>query len=57
VEQKVWEVNTAFFEAYQRIYDIIKLPDGSMCYIKRGDVDPETSSCREYQVNRDRMRK
>jgi len=27
VEQKVSEVNQAFFEAYQRIYDIIKLPD------------------------------
>ena len=32
VEQKVWEVNQAFFEAYQRIYDIIKLPDGSSCF-------------------------
>ncbi len=32
VEQKVREVNQAFFEAYQRIYDIIKLPDGSSCF-------------------------
>lgn len=32
VEQKVWEVNQAFFEGYQRIYDIIKLPDGSSCF-------------------------
>lgn len=32
VEEKVWEINTAFFEAYQRIYDIIKLPDGSAAY-------------------------
>ena len=29
VGQKVMEINLAFFEAYQRIYDIIKLPDGS----------------------------
>lgn len=32
VEQKVMEVNQAYFEAYQRIYDIIKLPDGSSCF-------------------------
>jgi hypothetical protein len=32
VEEKVWEVNQAFFAAYQRIYDIIKLPDGSSCF-------------------------
>jgi hypothetical protein len=32
VEQKVMEVNQAFFEAYQRIYDLIKLPDGSSCF-------------------------
>jgi len=32
VEAKVWEINQAFFEAYQRIYDIIKLPDGSSCF-------------------------
>lgn len=32
VEEKVMEVNQAFFEAYQRIYDIIKLPDGSSCF-------------------------
>ena len=32
VEQKVMESNQAFFEAYQRIYDIIKLPDGSSCF-------------------------
>ena len=32
VEQKVWEINAAWFEAYQRIYDIVKLSDGSSCY-------------------------
>lgn len=29
VKQKVWEINKVWFEAYQRIYDIIKLDDGS----------------------------
>ncbi len=32
VMEKVWEVNEAFFEAYSRIYDIIKLDDGSSCF-------------------------
>jgi hypothetical protein len=32
VERKVWEVNEAYIAAYQRIYDIIKLPDGSSCF-------------------------
>jgi hypothetical protein len=32
VEEKVWEINDAFCEAYQRIYDIIKLEDGSACF-------------------------
>lgn len=29
VEAKIWEINQVWFEAYQRIYDIIKLEDGS----------------------------
>ncbi|MFZ4396480.1 MAG: hypothetical protein ACOYOU_12725 [Kiritimatiellia bacterium] len=32
VEQKVKEINQVWFEAYQRIYDIIKLPDGSCSF-------------------------
>ena len=32
VEQKVAEINQAFFEAYQRIYDMIRLADGSSCF-------------------------
>ena len=32
VQEKVAEVNQAFFEAYQRVYDIIKLPDGSSTF-------------------------
>ncbi len=32
VEQKVAEINQVWFEAYQRIYDIIKLPDGSSSF-------------------------
>lgn len=32
VEAKVAEINIAFFEAYQRIYEIIKQPDGSSCF-------------------------
>jgi hypothetical protein len=32
VERKVEEINRAFFEAYDRIYDIIKLPDGSSAF-------------------------
>jgi hypothetical protein len=36
VEQKVAEINQAFFEAYQRIYDIVKLPDGSSSFVAFG---------------------
>ncbi len=32
VQQKVTEINQVWFEAYQRIYDIIKLPDGSSAF-------------------------
>jgi hypothetical protein len=32
VEEKVWEVNEAFFEAFDRIYEMIKLDDGSSCF-------------------------
>ena len=32
VEQKVQEINKVWFEAYQRIYDIIKLDDGSSAF-------------------------
>ncbi len=32
VEEKVMETNQVFFEAYQRIYDIIKLEDGSSVF-------------------------
>jgi hypothetical protein len=32
VQQKVAEINQVWFEAYQRIYDIIKLPDGSSAF-------------------------
>jgi len=32
VERKVEEINGVFFEAYQRLYDVIKLPDGSSCF-------------------------
>lgn len=32
VERKVWEINDAFFEAYSRIYDIIRFDDGSACF-------------------------
>ncbi|MFT3781340.1 MAG: hypothetical protein QM790_04930 [Nibricoccus sp.] len=32
IEKKIWEINDAYFEAYQRIYDIIKLPDGSSVF-------------------------
>lgn len=32
VEQKVAEINQVWFEVYQRIYDIIKLPDGSSAF-------------------------
>jgi hypothetical protein len=32
VLEKVWEINDVFFEAYDRIYEIIKLEDGSSCF-------------------------
>jgi hypothetical protein len=32
VVEKVWEVNQVFFEVYNRIYDIIKLADGSSVF-------------------------
>ncbi len=32
VEERVWEINRAFFEAYQHIYDIIKEPDGGVAF-------------------------
>jgi hypothetical protein len=32
LERKVWEINEVFFKSYQRLYDIIKLPDGSSCF-------------------------
>ncbi|MCP4167199.1 MAG: hypothetical protein GY759_15110 [Chloroflexi bacterium] len=32
VEQKVWEINEVWFEVYGRIYDIVKLEDGSSCF-------------------------
>ena len=32
VEQKVWEINQVWFDAYQRMYDIIKLEDGSSAW-------------------------
>lgn len=32
VEKKIWEINDAYFDAYQRIYDIIRMPDGSSAF-------------------------
>jgi hypothetical protein len=32
VERKVWEINDVWFAAYQRIYDLIKLEDGSSMF-------------------------
>ena len=32
IEQKIREINQVWFEAYQRVYDIIKLPDGSSAF-------------------------
>ena len=32
VEQKIWEINDVWFAAYQRIYDLIKLDDGSSAF-------------------------
>lgn len=32
VEQRIWELNDVWFAAYQRIYDLIKLEDGSSAF-------------------------
>ena len=32
IEKKIWEINELYFQAYSRIYDIIKLPDGSSSF-------------------------
>ncbi len=32
VERKIWEINDVWFDVYQRIYDLIKLPDGSSAF-------------------------
>ena len=32
IEEKVWEINQVWFEAYSRIYDLIKLDDASSCF-------------------------
>lgn len=32
VEQKIWEINQAWFDAYERIYNIIKLEDDSSTF-------------------------
>jgi hypothetical protein len=32
VEQKIWEINEVWFAAYQRIYDLITLEDGSSTF-------------------------
>jgi len=32
VERKIWEINEVWFAAYQRIYDIIKMEDGSSAF-------------------------
>ena len=32
VEQKIWEINDVYLQAYERIYEIIKLEDGSSCF-------------------------
>ena len=32
VEKKIWEINQVYFDAYQRIHDIIKLDDGSSAF-------------------------
>ena len=32
VKERVWEINEAYFEVYNRIYDIIKFPDGSSVF-------------------------
>jgi len=32
VEAKVWEINQVFFDAYRRVYEIIRQPDGAACF-------------------------
>jgi hypothetical protein len=32
VMEKIWEINDAWFKAYNEIYELIKLADGSSCY-------------------------
>lgn len=32
VEQKIWEINELYFQAYSRIHEIIKQPDGSSAF-------------------------
>jgi len=44
VEEKVWEINQVWFEAYSRIYDIIKLDDGSSCWGAFGLWGPGTTA-------------
>jgi 5-methyltetrahydrofolate--homocysteine methyltransferase len=31
VQERLWEINQAFFAAYQRVHELIRLPDGSLC--------------------------
>jgi hypothetical protein len=32
VEEKLWEINRAWFEVFERLYEIIQLPDGSSAF-------------------------
>ena len=32
VKEKVWEINAAFFDVYDRLYEIVKLPDASSIF-------------------------
>ena len=32
VKEKIAEINQAFFEVYDRVYDIVKFPDGSSVF-------------------------
>ncbi len=32
VERKMWEINEVWFRSYERLYEIIRLPDGSSCF-------------------------
>lgn len=32
VEAKVWEINDVFLDAFRRVYEIIRQPDGSSCF-------------------------